>query len=144
LIVTTGGTGPAPRDVTPEATRDVIEREMPGLAELLRWDGCPLSSYSRRALGQWMALLPQSERIRFEYSLLEYVLLGRAPYLAPLEMPGAEDCRIAAQALERVGLGELAGRAITTPSGGERQLALAARADSTATALAAGRANRPS
>jgi molybdopterin adenylyltransferase len=39
LIVTTGGTGPAPRDVTPEATRAVIEREMPGLAEMLRFEG---------------------------------------------------------------------------------------------------------
>ncbi len=39
LILTTGGTGPTPRDLTPEATRRVIEREMPGLAELLRWDG---------------------------------------------------------------------------------------------------------
>jgi len=39
LIVTTGGTGPAPRDVTPEATRAVIEREMPGLAEVLRFEG---------------------------------------------------------------------------------------------------------
>ena len=36
LIVTTGGTGPAPRDVTPEATRDVIERELPGFGEALR------------------------------------------------------------------------------------------------------------
>jgi molybdenum cofactor synthesis domain-containing protein len=36
LVVTTGGTGFAPRDVTPEATRDVIEREAPGLAEAMR------------------------------------------------------------------------------------------------------------
>jgi molybdopterin adenylyltransferase len=36
LIVTTGGTGPAPRDVTPEATRDVIEKELPGFGELMR------------------------------------------------------------------------------------------------------------
>ena len=36
LIVTTGGTGPAPRDVTPEATMAVIEREMPGFGELMR------------------------------------------------------------------------------------------------------------
>jgi len=34
--LTTGGTGFAPRDVTPEATRDVIEREAPGLAEAMR------------------------------------------------------------------------------------------------------------
>jgi len=36
LILTTGGTGFAPRDVTPEATRDVIERQTPGLAEAMR------------------------------------------------------------------------------------------------------------
>ena len=36
LILTTGGTGFAPRDVTPEATRQVIERETPGLAEVMR------------------------------------------------------------------------------------------------------------
>ncbi len=54
LVMTTGGTGPAPRDVTPEATREVIEREMPGLAELLRWDGyrrTPFSVLSRAVAG---------------------------------------------------------------------------------------------
>ncbi|HAF70485.1 MAG: Molybdopterin biosynthesis protein [Acetothermia bacterium 64_32] len=39
LILTTGGTGFAPRDVTPEATRKVIEREAPGLAEAIRLSG---------------------------------------------------------------------------------------------------------
>ena len=39
LVITTGGTGLAPRDVTPEATRAVIEREAPGIAEELRRHG---------------------------------------------------------------------------------------------------------
>ncbi|MDQ6677594.1 MAG: MogA/MoaB family molybdenum cofactor biosynthesis protein [Acidobacteriota bacterium] len=38
-VFTTGGTGIAPRDVTPEATRDVIEREIPGLGEVMRAEG---------------------------------------------------------------------------------------------------------
>lgn len=38
LVLTTGGTGFAPRDVTPEATRTVIEREAPGIAEAIRAD----------------------------------------------------------------------------------------------------------
>lgn len=39
LILTTGGTGPGPRDKTPEATSLVIEKEMPGFAELMRHEG---------------------------------------------------------------------------------------------------------
>jgi molybdopterin adenylyltransferase len=39
VILTTGGTGVAARDVTPEATRGIIEREIPGLAELMRSEG---------------------------------------------------------------------------------------------------------
>jgi molybdenum cofactor synthesis domain-containing protein len=39
LIVTTGGTGPSPRDVTPDATLTVIERQVPGLGEIMRMEG---------------------------------------------------------------------------------------------------------
>src|SRR5208282_6510312 len=39
LILTTGGTGLSPRDVTPDATLDVIERQVPGIAEAMRMEG---------------------------------------------------------------------------------------------------------
>ena len=54
LVVTTGGTGLGPRDVTPEATRTVLEREAPGLAELLRAHGLrktPMAALSRGLVG---------------------------------------------------------------------------------------------
>ena len=54
VILTTGGTGVALRDVTPEATRAVIEREMPGIGELMRAEGrksTPLAVLSRGLAG---------------------------------------------------------------------------------------------
>jgi molybdenum cofactor synthesis domain-containing protein len=54
LVATTGGTGFAPRDVTPEATRRVIDREAPGLAEALRMfnrDKVPTTILSRAVAG---------------------------------------------------------------------------------------------
>lgn len=54
LIVTTGGTGVGPRDVTPEATRAVIEKEIPGMAEVMRLEGLkktPHAMISRAVVG---------------------------------------------------------------------------------------------
>lgn len=60
LVVTTGGTGLGPRDVTPEATREAIEREAPGLAELVRAHGLrrtPRAALSRGVAGTLGACL---------------------------------------------------------------------------------------
>jgi molybdopterin adenylyltransferase len=54
LILTTGGTGPAPRDVTPEATLAVIERELPGFGEVMRMQSfakVPTAILSRSTAG---------------------------------------------------------------------------------------------
>jgi molybdopterin adenylyltransferase len=51
LVLTTGGTGLAPRDVTPEATRDVLEREAPGIAQALRADALHHTPYAQLSRG---------------------------------------------------------------------------------------------
>jgi iron complex transport system ATP-binding protein len=97
-------------------------------AGVIRLSGKPFESFSRRALGQLIALIPQTEHIPFEYTVLEYVLLGRAPYLPPLGMPSQADEKIAYEALEKVGIANLFDHSVLGISGGERQLVLAARA----------------
>ena len=53
LILTTGGTGLTPRDITPEATKAVLEREAPGIAEALR--SSALGKFPRAALSRGLA-----------------------------------------------------------------------------------------
>lgn len=54
LVITTGGTGPTPRDITPEATRDVLEKELPGFGEIMRMKSfavAPTAILSRATAG---------------------------------------------------------------------------------------------
>lgn len=97
-------------------------------AGTLRLNHRPLETFSHRERSRLLGLVPQSEHIPFEFTLLDYVLLGRAPYLGPLAMPGDQDAEAARQAIQRVGLSGLSQRPVTHMSGGERQLAMIARA----------------
>lgn len=92
------------------------------------FEGKPRSEWPRSRLSRFMALVPQSEYVPFEFSLLDYVLLGRAPHLSVLQTPSKDDIRQALDALERVGLGAYWQRSAPALSGGERQLAMLARA----------------
>ena len=89
--------------------------------------GETIASLGRRGMGRIVSLLPQDEHIAFEYRLIDYVLLARAPYLSPLETPGTADRDIAYGALGRVGLAERALTPVTEVSGGEKQLVMLAR-----------------
>jgi iron complex transport system ATP-binding protein len=84
--------------------------------------------YSRRDLGRLVGLVSQNEYIPFNFTVLEYVLLGRAPHLQLLQTPGEADVRTARQVLQETGLMHLEDRSIQALSGGERQLVMVARA----------------
>ena len=89
--------------------------------------GRSIKSYSRKEMGRIVGLVPQNEQLQFDYSLLEYVLLGRAPYLRQLELPGEREVKVAEEALKQVGIFHLAERRVTQLSGGEHQLLMIAR-----------------
>ncbi len=78
--------------------------------------------YSRRELSQMIGLVPQFESVPFNFSVFEFVLLGRSPYLKPLQLPGSEDVRITEEALLAAGIDHLRNKPVNEISGGERQL----------------------
>ncbi|MBM3695346.1 MAG: ABC transporter ATP-binding protein [Actinobacteria bacterium] len=90
--------------------------------------GRPQGEISPRRRGRLVALVPQTEHVPFDFSVLEYVLMGRTPHLGVLGMPGAQDHRIALETLESLGLDHLSRRPVPELSGGERQMVTLARA----------------
>ncbi len=99
----------------------------PETGEVLYGDK-PLRQFSRREIGQTISFVPQSERIAFEYTVLEYVCMGRTPWLGPLEQPSDRDLEISAEALRNVGMDGYIDHIVTRLSGGQQQLVLLARA----------------
>jgi iron complex transport system ATP-binding protein len=75
-----------------------------------------------------VAYVPQASASHFDFTLEETALMGRTAHLGAFSPPSPGDRGIARTALDRMGVGALAGRPITGVSGGERQLALIARA----------------
>lgn len=87
----------------------------------VRLHGRPLPAWSGGALARTRAVLPQREPDWFAATVMETALVGRHPHLSRWAWEGAEDVRIAASALDCMGLGQLAARSILSLSGGERQ-----------------------
>jgi iron complex transport system ATP-binding protein len=87
----------------------------------------PLKSYSRKKLAQMVSLVPQQEVSRFAFTVKEYVLFGRSPYINQFAMPTDDDLKIVDEVLKKVGLNEIENRSITSLSSGEKQLLLLAR-----------------
>ena len=90
--------------------------------------GHPLSSLSREQVARLAGYVPQGHSAYFDFTLREFVTMGRTARLGAFASPGARDRQVAERALESLGITALAERRITEVSGGERQLALLARA----------------
>ena len=98
LILTTGGTGVSPRDVTPEATQAVVHRPVPGMAEAMRWASMqktPHAMISRAVVGIrgscLIANLPGSPRGARENLA---VLLPALPHLLEKLHGDPSDCAV--------------------------------------------------
>ncbi|MBE3603835.1 ABC transporter ATP-binding protein [bacterium] len=90
--------------------------------------GRPLAAYDRRAIARRMATVAQENPIAFRFTVMEVVLMGRAPHLGAWRFESARDLAIARDALDHFDLAPLAGRAIQELSGGERKRVFLARA----------------
>ncbi|PID15974.1 ABC transporter [Sporosarcina sp. P34] len=87
-----------------------------------------LYEMSAKKTAQKMAVVSQESQHTFEFSVIEIVLMGRAPHKKVMETDSVEDMQIAQEALEKVGLESYGDRLISTLSGGEKQRVMVARA----------------
>lgn len=98
------------------------------IAGEVRLDGRPLAAIPVGERARLMAYVPQSHAGTFAFTVEDVVLMGRTAHATAFAPPSDRDRAVARDALDRLGLSALAQRPYTMISGGERQLALVARA----------------
>ncbi|MCK9151883.1 ABC transporter ATP-binding protein [Methanobacterium alcaliphilum] len=89
--------------------------------------GEDVKNIDQRRIAQNIGYIPQSHVSTFAFSVLDVVLMGRAPHLDFLESPTEEDYEIAEAALEKFGINDIKEKPYTSLSGGEQQLVFFAR-----------------
>ena len=90
--------------------------------------GRPIRSYRPRDRARIVAVVPQESQVLFNFTVLEMVLMGRAPHLGLLGLEGPRDFEIAREALQQMDLIGLENKPLREVSSGERQRARVARA----------------
>ena len=88
----------------------------------------PMETLSRSEIARRVGYVPQGHSAYFAYTVREFVLMGRTAHLGVFSSPSRRDLGVAMRALESLGVAHLADKPVTEISGGERQLALVARA----------------
>ncbi len=91
-------------------------------------DGTDLDTIAKRDIAKTVAVVPQTNEIRFSFTVREIVAMGRMPFQGMMSGETREDAKIVDEAIEKVGLSHLKDRHINTMSGGERQRVMIARA----------------
>ncbi len=99
----------------------------PQQGEIELW-GTPLARLKAHEIARQLAVVPQETHVDFPFTVMEMVLMGRAPYLGGLALESATDVACAHEAMERMGVAHLASRMVQELSGGERQRVVLARA----------------
>lgn len=87
-----------------------------------------LKKLSPKQLSKYIAYVPQEHKLSFPFTVGEVVLMGRTPHLGGFSGPVQKDIDYANEAMERIGIKDIARRYYTELSGGQRQLVLLARA----------------
>ncbi len=98
-----------------------IDRILPGGSGEIEVCGRPLRSYRQRELARLMGYVPQADGRVFPFTVEQFVMMGRYPYLSPFSAVSREDAQAVGEALELTGTAEFADRLLDTLSGGERQ-----------------------
>jgi iron complex transport system ATP-binding protein len=101
---------------------------LPARAGVLRVDGESIAGWSPRRRALTFGYVPQNGGGIFPFTVAELVLMGRTAHRGPFSAPSAADREAANEAIALLGIGHLAEREWLRVSGGERQLALVARA----------------
>jgi iron complex transport system ATP-binding protein len=91
-------------------------------------DGADIRRYGMTELARRMAYVPQVQPTAFDYTVRDYVVMGRAPYISLIRTPGREDYCKVDTVLDRMGLAHLRNASCKEISGGERQQVQIARA----------------
>jgi len=101
---------------------------LPAQAGEVRLDGMALTQLTRPDIARRVAYVPQAHAAHFPFTVIDMVVMGRTAHLGMFASPTREDRRRALAALATLGIAELAETEYTRISGGQRQLALIARA----------------
>lgn len=94
---------------------------------LIRVHGQPLASMDVREIAKTIGYVPQPHSLVYDYSVRDFVVMGRTPYLTAFQQPGAQDYAQVDSVLEQLGIAGLSERPYTALSGGERQQVAIAR-----------------